>query len=72
MVTVKNENMIVGATVQDFATPTFDSSFVTEQNSKQVLDINLLPSVILQWKIDDNKVKRKENHGKGYLSISLS
>jgi hypothetical protein len=48
MVTVKNENMIVGATVQDFATPTFDSSFVTEQNSKQVFDINLLPSVILQ------------------------
>lgn len=48
MVTVKNENVIVRATVHNFATPTTHSSFIAEQDSKEVLDINLLPRIVLQ------------------------
>ena len=48
MVTVKNENAIIGATVHDFAAPTSHSGFVTEQDSKEILDIDLSPSVVLQ------------------------
>ena len=50
MVTVKHKNVIIRATVHDFAAPTTHSGFITEQDSKQVLDINLLPSVVLQWR----------------------
>jgi hypothetical protein len=51
MITVKNENMIIGATVNDLATPTTESGFVAKQNSKEIVDGDLPPRVILQCKI---------------------
>jgi hypothetical protein len=51
MITVKNENMIIGATINDLATPTMDSGFVAKQNSKEIVDGDLPSRVILQWKI---------------------
>lgn len=34
MITVENKDMIIGATVHNFAAPTTDSSFVAKQNSE--------------------------------------
>ena len=48
MVTVKHKNVIIRATVHNFAVPTTHRGFITEQDSKEVLDINLLSSVVLQ------------------------
>jgi hypothetical protein len=50
VVTVENENVIIGATVHNLAAPTTDSGFVAKQNSKEIVDIDIPPSVILRCK----------------------
>ena len=57
MVTVKHKNVIIRATVQDLAAPTIHSGFITEQDSKQVLNINLLSSVVLQCRFSQTDRK---------------
>jgi hypothetical protein len=52
MVTVENKYMIIGATVHNLAAPTPESSFVAKQNSEEIVDVDLSPSVILQWRTD--------------------
>lgn len=48
MVTVEDKDMIIRATVHNLAAPTLESSFVAKQNSKEIVDVDLSPSVILQ------------------------
>lgn len=52
MVTVENKYMIIGATVHNLAAPTPESSFVAKQNSEEIVDVDISPSVILQWRAD--------------------
>jgi len=52
MVTVENKDMIIGATVHNLAAPTCQSCFVAKQNSEEIVDTDLSPSVILQWGTD--------------------
>lgn len=60
MVRVVYENMIIWAAVHNLTTAPFKSSFVSKNNSKEIININIIPSIILPLEINPMSEKKKK------------
>lgn len=47
MIGIVYEDMIIRTTVHNFPTTSSESSFVSKDSSKEVVDSNIIPSIIL-------------------------
>ena len=59
MIRVKDEDVVIGTTIDNFPTPTDNRAFVSKKNSKEVVDCHIISSVILEhcfklWEIPYN------------------
>lgn len=47
MVTIENEDMIIGTTIHNFPTTPFNGSLISKDNRKKIVHSNIITSIIL-------------------------